>query len=337
MESVKNEIIENEKPYFLKMIEEEKERKQKEEEASKYITLSFLGKLRDCIEPVLKRKNVANKYSPVIPYYMNEFLQSQTEYYKPEPLYEYAEMYLLDNINLKTYSNWYKGIIDSSALLIGKILLQHSGDYIEIDDLMLHIRNGLCNIDYLRNFLDSYLFDEADYTNSEDYADLCSDITEARKEFSFLYDNYENINFQYLDLKNIPGYAVSTIEKTRAIYEKLLELGSKIFQLTFDDKLYPYIYNFKQFAKRVADTLFYLTGQGYMDISRKYYNEYKMRNAILKHFDKLERSLSIHQYNLSYIFRELNENAEYGSCTDKEIFNSYQELKKVVNNIFNSF
>lgn len=337
MESVKNEIIENEKPYFLKMIEEEeKERKQKEEEA-KRITLSFLGKLRDCIEPVLKRKNVANKYSPVIPCYMNEFLQSETEYYKPKPLYEYAEMYLLDNMNLKTYSNWYKGIIDSSALLIGKILLQYNNYDTEIDELMLQIENGLFKVDYLRSCIGSWLNYEPDYTNTEDYAELCDIVTEAREKFSFLYENYEKINFQYLDLKNIPIYAVDTIEKTRTIYEKLLEFSSKTFRLTFDDKLYPYIFNFKQFGKRVADTLFYLTGQGYMDLSNKYYNEYKMRNAILKHFDKLERSLSIHQYNLSYIFRKLNENTEYGSCTDKEIFNSYQELKKVVNNVFISF
>ena len=327
----------SEKDNELLEIEALKVQKELIKEVAQSSTIHFADEITECIVPLLKGKCIANKYSADIPYFMSESIRSQGKYYGYSKPYEYIEMYFLDNMNLKTYSNWYKGIIDSSILLIGKILLQRSVDDIEIDDLMLHIRNGLYNIDYLRHFLDSWLYYEAEYTNSEDYADLCDDITEAKEKFLHLYDNYKNIKFEHIDLKHTPGYAIETMEKTIPIYEKLLEFGSKIIHLDFDDKLYSYMYNFKQFGKRVADTLFYLTGQGYVDLSNKYYNEYKMRNAILKHFDKLEKSLSKYQHSLSYIFRELNENAEYGSCTDREIFKSYQELKKAVNNVFISF
>ena len=303
-------------------------------ENTQFLTIDFANEITECLAPVLNGKSVANKNSGDIPYFMSESIRALDEYAES---YEYIEKYLLDNMNLKTYSNWYKSIIDSSILLIGKIFLQHNIHDTEIDELMIQIKKGLCNVDDLRWFLDSWLYYEAECTNSEDYADLCDVITEARKNFLSLYDNYKNIKFEHIDLKHIPIYAVSTIEKTSLIYEKLLELSSKIVHLDFDDKLYPYIYDFNRFGKRLANTLFYLTGQAYMDLGSKYYNEYKMKNAILKHFDKLERRLSRYQYNLSYIFRELNENCEYGSCTDKAIFNSYRELKNAVNKIFISF
>lgn len=330
MEDVKNEVALNTSHLIanfgdLKNLEE---KLKKEHKDALYATKNFIYKISECLLPVLKGRHVANKWSEDISYYMNLSIKSIGE---PDEL---AEMYLLDNINLNTYSNSFKTVIDNTCLLLGKILLQHNISNLETEKLMLQIESGLYDIDHISMFLDSWLYDEAEFTNSTDYANLCDVVTGAKEEFSAICDEYKNTNFTHIDLAEIPSYAVTQIEKTSSIYEKILVLSSKIVQLDFDDKLSPYLYIFKQFGKELANTLFYLAGLAYIDVGCENYNEFKTRNLILRHLDKLEQSCSRYQYDLYYVLNELKEDCNYGSNNDREVFYAYQELKKTIKNTF---
>lgn len=326
-------------PFSNEYYENGKKEKKEKEENAKDFTKQFIDNIVECICPLYKKINVANKWSFDVAYYMNTSIRSLNE---GETTDEYTEIHLTENITPKTFSHKIKDIVFSAIILIGKLSLQYGNRDTEIDKILSQIKHWLYDLDYMRSFLDSWLYYEAEYINSEDYADLCDAITETAKNFSALYKDYKSKNkdfeFGYIPSNNIPGYAACEIEKTKLIYDKLLQFDSKVINLDFGDVTYPYWEEFQQFGKNLYDKLVYSAGMAYMDTTGSYNIEEKERKIITRIFERLERKCLRNQMVLSYIFDTLKENSNYGSSNDKELLKAYEVLKTTVKNaIFSSW
>ena len=297
-------------------------------------TRQFIDKIRDLTYPLYNKIHVANKYSYDIAYFMNTSIKNINDDD------EYTEFHLTRNVTPKTYVREFKDIIDNTILLIGKILLQYEVSCLEVDKILFLIKNEISRLDNMRMYLDSYLYDEAEYTNSEDFADLCDDITKVQNEFSALYDDWKNkdAEFGYIDSNHISGYASCEITKIRLIYDRLLQFYSKLINLDYGDVTYPYWVELQQFGKNLYDKLTYATGIAYLDTSGIYNIETNGRNAIIRCFERLERKYVKNQLRLDYILEQLKEYPNYGSKSDKELLNAYEELKETVKStIFSSW
>lgn len=296
-------------------------------------TQQFIDNIRDSIYPLYKKINVANKWSFDVADYMNISIMALADD-------EHTERHLIRNVTPKTYIREFKDIIDNTILLIGKILLPYNISYLEIDKILFLIDFGLRRLDNLRDYLDSYLHDDTEWANSEDFADLTDDITNAQKEIANLYDDWENedAEFGYIDSNHIPCYASCEITKIRLIYDKLLQFHSKVINLDCSDVTYPYWVELQQFGKNLYDNLTYATGMAYMDITGNYDVETKGRNAIIRCFERLERKYVRNQLRLNYMLKQLKAFPTYGNERDKELLNAYEELKETVKNtIFSSW
>lgn len=309
------------------------------EQKEKAFTERFIDNTRDFIYPLYKKVNVANKYSSDVAYFMNTSIRSLNEDYDNYDE-NYTEFHLIENITPKTYLCKIKDIVYNSIVLMGKIYLQYAVGYSEINRLLFQIENEFDSLDNMRRYLDSYLYDDAEWTNSVDFADLCDVITEAEEKFSALYDYYKNedVAFGYIASIYISGYAGNEISKTRLIYDKLLKFHSKVINLDYGDVTYPYWEEFQKFGKNLYDKLIYSTGMAYMDITGLYNIEDKERNAIIRCFERLERKYVRNQSRLDYILEDLKRKPTYGSKQDRELLEAYEELKETVKNtIFSSW
>ena len=282
-------------------------------------TTGFIDGVQECIKPLLEAKEIVNKCSEYVPYYIRKSMQCM-------PMGDYSEIeeYLQYNMNLKTYSNWFKTIIESSFLIVGKIFLKYDISIAETEKTMLQIKHAFWNINRVHERID--LFDFEAYNDG--FKKTVDIISKAQDIFGVFHKNYNgNPIFVHLDLPQCNTEV--EMKKARDIYQKLLELNENLIELNFDDKLYPYLYDFYKFSRELAKTLFYFTGMAYID--QKYYDNYKFGKSMLKYFKKLERC-SKYQVELSHIFNKLKED-DYGSKNDKNIFNTYEDLKDMIKNI----
>lgn len=283
-----------------------------------YSNKFLADELKSCLTPLLRKKEIVEKWSPEIPQYIEQCADHGINYYDND--IEDIEYFLFYDVNTNTYINMFKTIYNSVAKLIGKLLIEH---YVS-NELILNIKDNIDNMYNIRWELDSWLIREAEHYHSEDFAELCNIITDVRKNFNSIYTNYNQMN---IDSDNIPYYLQQSIEKIKSIYEKILRLAKTIFALQDDDRMYLYKNTLKTFAQNLVDELMYIMGEIYLDVENDLDIYLRGKEKIEKYFKRLEKTSINGGQKLEYIFYDLNKNCNHGSTTDNALLYAYQELK----------
>lgn len=293
----------------------------------------YLAKnLKSCLQPLLEQRAVIKKWDLAIPDYIRETKQSLGR------SIEEVEENLSIQVKRKTYKNLFKTINDSASVLIGKTILQKDVSNKEIEKLMLAINDGLYDMHRINDRLESWLYYEAEATNSVDYADLCDIIVNVEKTFHTIYKNYDQMKMKTKEFKSKSYYATSYIKEIYLIYKRLLKLASKIFTLGLDDRLYPYFNALEDFARNLMEELIYITGEIYLEAENVNNITSMSKDKITKYFKNLEKKHLKNNYRLYYLFYEIDNNSNYGTQNDNELLYAYQELKAATNTmIFSSW
>lgn len=179
-------------------------------------------------------------------------------------------------------------------------------------------------------FIESWLCDDVDLYESEDYAILYDDVKNANKKFINIFNNYAKMKIKNLNLKNKPIHIQKDIERLKLIYSKLLEFGFKIFELDINDRLYIYKDKLKNFVRNLANELMYVAGELYVGAENKTNIKSSARKTICNYITELETQPLKNDERLCYMFDRLKEKQNYASNFDKEVFNAYTELRNSI-------
>lgn len=293
----------------------------------------YLAKnLKSCLQPLLEQRAVIKKWDLAIPDFIRE--TKQGSWYTIEEVEENLSI----QVKRKTYKNLFKTINDSASVLIGKTILQKDVSNKEIEKLMLAINDGLYDMHRINDRLESWLYYEAEATNSVDYADLCDIIVNVEKAFHTIYKKYDKMKMKTEEFKSESYYATSYIKEIYFIYKRLLKLASKIFKLDPNDRLYPYFNTLEDFAINLMEELIYITGEIYLEAENVNNITSMSKDKITKYFENLEKKHLKNSNRLSYLFYEIDKNSNYGTKKDNELLYAYQELKAATNTmIFSSW
>lgn len=143
-------------------------------------TKGFIDGVQECIKPLLEAKEIVNKCSEYVPYYIRKSMQCM-----PMGDYFSIEKYLQYNINLKTYSNWFKTIIECSFLIVGEIFLKYDIDIAEIEKKMLQIKHAFWKINMAHEHVDTVSDFKVYDDDFEEYRKLAYMISRAQDRFCF--------------------------------------------------------------------------------------------------------------------------------------------------------
>ncbi len=295
-----------------------------------YSNKYLVDELKSCLKPLFEQKDVVKKWSPTIPDFIKETKK------KFSCSIEEAEESLFLQVNRKTYENLFKTITDSVSILIGKSILQQDTSNREVKKSIFTINDCLTELYNINQRLESWLYYDTDYANSEDYADLCDIVVNVKEKFNTIYENYNKMKFNITDLKGDNYWVFGDIKEIYSTYQKLLKLVSKIFELDLDDRLYPYSDILEDFSRNLANELIYVVGELYL-LSEPLKSIFsKSKDKIEKYFTKLEEMQLQNHKRLEYLFYKLNENSNYGTKRDNELLYAYQELKAATNTMLSS-
>lgn len=255
--------------------------RQTEKSIMPYSTEYMVRELKQCLKPLLKKKDVAKKWSHAILDFSSISASELSE------MDMYIEQNLLANVTKKSYINAFNNIQKLINQLIGQIILRKDLDYIEIDELMIQIRKKLNYIYELGRSVNSWLYDEADFYNSYDYQKLFDIKINTKFAFDKLYKNFSNIEIEKISFKKFNAHTLKEIEKINSYYEKVLTLGRDILEKNDDNKLYKY----KNIIKNLLNKIYYLAGQIYMNIEPCSNVLSKIENEIDKNFKVLTNDM----------------------------------------------
>lgn len=293
-----------------------------------YSNKYLVDELKSCLTPLLKKKEIVEKWSPEIPQYIE--LSANNGVFCDKDNIERIEDYLFSDVDTSTYINRFKTIYDSLVKLSGNLLIKNYSS----EKLISKIKDNI-NVMYdFRWELDSWLICEAEHYHSEDFVDLCNDVTAIKEKLDNICDNNNKIN---IDLDIIPYYIQQNINKIKSIYEKILKLTETIFALEDTDKIYPYKNTLKKFAQNLSNELVYMAGELYLDVEKDINIYSRVKEKVEKYFKKLEKTYINGGQKLEYIFYDLSKNNNHGTTTDKILLYAYQELKAATNIMIMSY
>lgn len=290
-----------------------------------YSNKYLADELKSCLTPLLKKKEIVEKWSPEIPSWVE--IAMQDLFYDSEYVLEDC---LLMKIDKNTYANSFKEINYETMLLIGKMILKGPLGYTEVAELIFSIKKELYFMENIGWFIESWLCDDVDLYESEDYAILYDDVKNANKKFINIFNNYAKMKIKNLNLKNKPIHIQKDIERLKLIYSKLLEFGFKIFELDINDTLYIYKDKLKNFVRNLANELMYVAGELYVGAENKTNIKSSARKTICNYITELETQPLKNDERLCYMFDRLKEKQNYASNFDKEVFNAYTELRNSI-------
>lgn len=285
--------------------------------------------LKLALTPLLKLKNVAEKWSADI-FYEKEYVIKCLDEYEDV---ENTEENLFRKVDEKSFINSLETINNITELLIGKLTLKNNTYMIEIDEVMLQLKKLLDEMYDVCYSLESFLYLDCNY---EDYAKLYETLKEVQNNFSTIYKNYKKMKTELNNNKCL--FDINVKQPLVPIYEKILQLSSKTFQLDDNTRLYDYKILLKDFSRNLANELFYVVGKSYMDIENWDEINSKARARIEKLFNDLEESSEKRKKRLGYVFHDIE--ATYTDCyytkIDKELLYLYQELKAMTHTLIYS-
>lgn len=301
----------------------------KKVEIAPYSNGYFAENLKLCLSPMLKKKDVVKKWTKKVP----DFAENMACCLNKDV---YIEENLFRQVTKKSYENALKEIHNSATKIIGKNILKENLYDIEIIEELIQIRKWISNLIDLSRIIYHGLHDMCTEEFSE-YDDLYDCIIDTEEKFINIYENYEEMEFQEEDFYNKNWDIKCLVQPLISIYQKLLDFGMYIFSLNTNDRLYPYIENFQNFSRELANELYVVAGEFYMSIDNEQIIMSKARDIISKQFEKLENSAK-NKIELKNLLYELDKNRSYGSKEDNELLYIYQELKAITNTlIFSSW
>ena len=108
-------------------------------------------------------------------------------------------------------------------------------------------------------------------------------------------------------------------------------------QLDIDNELYQHKSFIKDFLINLANELIFTAGKFYIEIDDYSDIQYKLRNTIIKLFEKLETKFFVDKLNLIKAFEKLKDIQRCGvslnNTLDYDIIFGYEELKASINNL----
>lgn len=293
-----------------------------------YTTDHLIKEIKNCISPLLSKEKLFNEWSSDIAEFMK--LHEKDD--------EYVEEFLTAKRDKKFYKNNFKIVKDNSILLAGKLILSGGISQNEFDSLMLNIRYGLSNMTvYTRGYLESWLYVWENPKYLDNFEAIYNMLIKAEENFNSIYEKSKTVKYKKVDLHDDDTWRIARLEENLiTIYQKLLKLSTKIFELDLDDRLYQYSKVLQDFVRKLFNQLIYLAGSFFMEIDDDDI-ESKAKNTVGLYFEKLENQRYTDKKQLYWVFRDLDDNSKPKNYTDNGIFYSYQELKGAINNMLNSF
>ena len=251
-----------------------------------YSNRYLADELRSCLKPLLKKKEIVEKWSPEIPFWVETAMKD---------LFYDSVCVLEDCLHMKidknTYVNSFKEINYETMLLIGKMALKGPLGYAEVASSIFSIKKELDFMENIGWFIESWLCDDVDSYESEDYAKLYNVITNANTKFTNIFNNYTKMKIRGLNLKNKPIHIQKDIERLELIYNKLLEFGFKILELDINHRLYIYKDKLRDFVRNLANELMYAVGELYVGADNKTNIKSNVRKAICRCITELKNTI----------------------------------------------